>query len=181
MQLEQLILDRNIGTPWLCNELSNANQSGKEYTPKRETVERIRQLRIGQTISEEHRAAISERLTGRKLSPEHAAKARVAALGRVNTLEHNRKISEANKGKVFSEETRAKMSESAKVKVFTEEHRKNLSLARQNREMSPETIEKARLARMKPVEVNGIEYRSISDAAEANSMTVKMIFDRLNS
>lgn len=181
MRLEQLILDVNVDTPWLCNINTNANQCGKPYVPNPETVERIRQLRIGQTVSQEHRDAISETLTGRKLSPEHAAKTKVAALGRINKPEHNHKISEANKGRVFSEETKAKMSESAKVKVFTEGHRRNIGLASLGRKRSPESIEKSRIGIMKPVEVNGIQYRSIGEASEANNMTVKMMFDRLNS
>jgi hypothetical protein len=83
----------------------------------------LRTLRVGKTISEEHKQKISQCGLGRKNSPETIEKMRNAKLGKKHTEEAKMKMSEAKKGKSnnlkgrkHSEETKMKMSESRRGK-----------------------------------------------------------------
>lgn len=98
-----------------------------------------------------------------------------------NTPEHNANISKARTGMKHTEESKQKMSESGKVKIFTEEHRTNLSKALAGKQVSDNTKTALETARKKPVEINGVVYDTITEAAQALNMTVRVMGSRLDS
>ena len=85
---------------------------GKQHTP--ETIERIRQQKIGKSVnkgahlSPEKRAKISAALTGRKLSEETKLKIGNSCRGKKNPA-----ISKALTGRVVSMESRGKLRQAA--------------------------------------------------------------------
>lgn len=79
-----------------------------------ETIEKIRQAKLGTKHSIEFKEAMSKRLKGISLSEEHKSKIGLANKGRKASIETKMKLSEAHKGIKQSEESKRKRSESIK-------------------------------------------------------------------
>ena len=77
--------------------LGGEGLSGYRHTD--EAKERMRQLKIGQSLDEAHRRKLSDALKGKPKSAEH-----------------NRKMTELKRGRVYSEETRQKLRDAIKGK-----------------------------------------------------------------
>lgn len=184
LNIEQAFIDEWFGTTAICNLAQDARSSGIGYIPKPETIERIRQANIGKPKSEAHRASISRTLMGRPVQPHVAEMLRSMNKGKIFSDETRKKMSLSGKGKVFSLETRQRMSEAVKRKPpVTMETRLKLSLARKGKPAirTEKGLEALRLARIKPVSVEGTHYESIKLAAETLGLTIKVISNRLNS
>lgn len=80
-----------------------------------ETIEKIRQSKIGTKHSMEFKEAMSKRLKGVPLSEEHKSKIGLANKGRKASKETRRKLSESHKGIKQSEGSRKRKSESIKL------------------------------------------------------------------
>ena len=94
---------------------------------------RMRGLRKGRKLSEEHKASLMKSITGRVCSDETRSKISESHKGKKHTEETRRKQSEAKKGKAGikpSEETKKRMSEAKKGRVFSEEHKLKLREAK---------------------------------------------------
>jgi hypothetical protein len=95
---------------------------------------KISNSKMGHTVSESARKAISERMKGKQYSKGHKV-----------PYESRKILSAINTGKIASDETKRKMSEShkgnqcAKGYKFSVEQRKNVSLANKGRKMPDKT------------------------------------------
>ena len=85
------------------------------FTHNPETIEKIRQAKIGTKHSIEFREAMSKRLKGVPLSEEHKSKIGLANKGRRASETTRKKLSESHKGISQSEESKRKRSESIKL------------------------------------------------------------------
>lgn len=80
-----------------------------------ETIEKIRQAKLGYKHSQEFKDNMSKRLKGVPLSQDHKNKIGLANSGRKASEETKRKLSEAHKGISQSEETKRKRSETIRL------------------------------------------------------------------
>jgi group I intron endonuclease len=166
---EQEILDQYLPLGKLFNKQPDARQAGGGVSPTQETRdkisaankglerslvtrERIRQVKLGVPRSEEMREFLRRRQTG----------------------------------KVLSEETRRKMSDAhrgVKKPPRQAEHVEKLRLARLGSRHSRESIEAIRAAakNSRSVVVEGISFRSISEAARYHGIDHKTVRWRLGS
>jgi len=91
------------------------------------------------------------------------------------------RISKANTGRVKSLETRAQMSASHMGLGHTEETRAKMSATRKGRKFSPEHKAKLGKHNCRRMSIDGVEYRSGSDAAKAVGLSVQSTLDRCRS
>jgi hypothetical protein len=178
---EQAILNAYSDTGLLCNVAIDARASATGTAMTMAHKAKLIEANTGVPKSEEHRAAISNTLTGRKLSEEHAAKARAARIGSVNSEEHKAKISATLKGVPKTEEAKQKMKDAKLGKSLSEEHRAKLSEVRTGTKRSDECKAKLSAAGKVPVEVEGVRYPGMTEAAIANGMSLKMVITRIKS
>lgn len=80
-----------------------------------ETIEKIRQSKIGTRHSYEFKKAMSKRLKGVPLSAEHKSKIGLANKGKIASEETRKKLAESHKGIFQSEDTKRKRSESIRL------------------------------------------------------------------
>lgn len=123
----------------LCVNLADGGCGGCGK-PSPETIEKIRDARLGRKHSDETKRKISEaekgekhHMYGKHLSEETKRKLSISQTGRKLSEETKRKLSEANKGKRFSEEHREKLSISHKGKHHSEETKRKMSESAKNR------------------------------------------------
>ena len=99
------------------HRLTNATDGGEGVLGQvvsLETRERLRQANLGNKLSPETRAKISDALKGRKQSKEHVEKSRQVRIGHAVSPETRIKIGLAGRGRKASIETRKKISEANK-------------------------------------------------------------------
>lgn len=104
----------------LCVNIADGGDGGcRKHSP--ETIEKIRDARLGRKHSDETKRKLSEankgeknHMYGKHLSEETKRKLSEANKGKRLSEEHREKLSISHKGKRFSDETKRKMSESAK-------------------------------------------------------------------
>jgi|ERR1035437_904393 group I intron endonuclease len=137
-------------------------------TKSREEAFKIEQelLDINRSTGNLFNIAIDAKIStkGRSISPEHKEAFRKANTGRPMSPELKEKLLQLNIGKVVSEETRAKLSVYRKGKPRPKEELNNFIETRRNNS--------------KPVEINGVEYRSIPDAADNLGLTYHQVYNR---
>lgn len=108
---------------------------------------KIKKSMIGRVITDEHKKKIKERLTGKRKTPEHIEKMRIALTGKVHgkmSDETKKKLSLAKIGHDVSQETREKLRKFNLGKISKTKGTK----------MSPESIEKNRMAHLGQVAWN---------------------------
>lgn len=86
--------------------------------------------------------------------------------------EGKRKLSELKTGVKMSDDARAKMSAFQRGKIISEEQRIKMSEALKGRTKNPEHVRKVAESHFKPVSFNGVEYKSISEFASANNLSM---------
>ncbi len=198
--VEQMLIGEFYESRLLANAAKDARQSYKGLPISDETREKMRQSKLGNKYS-----------LGRKLTEDHINKLSIAnkgnqyCLGRNHTEETKRKISEAQKGMVHrppgwhhTEESRRKMSEASVGRIFTDVHKQKLSEAAKIRPVDLDRIEKMRQGNIgkklseenkrkllektqHPVEVEGMIYPSIAEAARNSDLSPKGLARRLDS
>jgi len=97
---------------------------------------RLRGLRKGVKLTNEHREALLKSITGKVPSKETRDKIAKSNTGKKHSEETKAKMSELKKGKtgrIMSEETKKKISESNKGRIFSEQHKRNLIEAKRKR------------------------------------------------
>lgn len=100
--------------PNLIN-LTEGGDGCKGFIHYPETIEKIRQAKLGTCHSQEFKDNMSKRLKGVSLSQNHKNKIGLANKGRKASEETKKKLSEAHKGILQSEETKKKRSETIKL------------------------------------------------------------------
>lgn len=93
------------------NRNANISKANKGRKISEETKKKL-SISISETMTEEHRALLSEKCSGWQ-----------------HTVEAKQKIAEAGRGRVYSEETRKKIGEAHKGKAVSNETREKLRLA----------------------------------------------------
>ena len=112
-------------------------QKMKINASSEKNIERIKKLRIGIKLTDEHKKILLDYLTGRTVSEETRRKIAKSNTGKKHSDESKIKMSKAKKGKKghpHSEESKLKLSKAHKGRKFTEEHKKKLSEARRRRD-----------------------------------------------
>lgn len=171
-QFEQCILDEFQGVPELLNIASDARAAMHNVT--QETIEKLRQYRLGKPLSMETRQKLSEIRKNRTLDDEHRANVSKALIGHEVTEETKQKLREKAKERFLDPEFLAKHKEACKNRIMSDEAKerlKQVGLQYRNSEEGKNfhsqgglaTAEKLR----KPVNAGGIIYPSITDAAKA--------------
>jgi hypothetical protein len=94
-----------------------------------------------------------------------------SCLGFKHSEKSRLKLSESSKGKIISEDTKEKMRNAKLGRKLSKELKEKIGLSHIGKVNSKETREKLRVAAMKQVSFNGIEYRSVKDAAFALGIT----------
>ena len=124
-------------------EKKKTERIGFKHSP--ESIQKIKEARARQVITEEHKKNISKKLKGRigikgrKLSKEHieaiikARKNIATERGYYHSEETKKKISESQKGKIITDECKQKMAKSRENRILTKEHKSNLSKAGRKR------------------------------------------------
>jgi group I intron endonuclease len=102
-----------------------------------ETLEKIRQTRIGHRVSEETRKKIGDANRGKIRSEEVKKRNGDSRRGKHLSEETCRKLSEVRKGHLVSEETRRKISESEKGKIVSEETKLKIGLSHKGKSRPP--------------------------------------------
>lgn len=85
------------------------------FIHKPETIEKLRQAKLGTKHSVEFKKNMSNRLKGVPLSEEHKRKIGLSNMGRIASENTRKKLSESHKGIPQSENTKKKRSESIKL------------------------------------------------------------------
>lgn len=101
------------------NRNANISKANKGRVISEETKKKL-SISISKTMTEEHRALLSEKCSGWQ-----------------HTLEAKRKIAEAGRGKIYSEESRKKIGMAQKDKVVSQETREKLRLANLGKKRGP--------------------------------------------
>lgn len=172
----------------ICKKIRNSNSGNKPWNYGKAGTYKM---------TEEFGRKISERLTGHTVSEETKKKIGDANRGRQVSDETKEKISKSNTGKKMPEKTdewkqqhskfmkvnnpmfwythtkdsRKKMSEANKGIPKSREHRKKLSEA--NKGKKP--------VNSKPVEINGVIYESMTDAAIKTGINMSTLRNRIKS
>lgn len=150
---EQSIINEHIGNPLLLNVVLDVNEG----------------VPCGWNHSEETKQLLREQKLGTKASDETKQKMSQSAMGNQNGLgyrhsdERKEKISQALIGRPVSEETREKMRQ---AQVGRTPHENTLNRIISSRQ---------------PIVANGIEYSSISEAAQAFGIQTGTVHNRLKS
>ena len=97
------------------NRAANISKANKGRTISNETRQKISES-VSKTMTEEHRALLSEKCSGWQHTEKARLKIAQAGMGRVYSEETKRKIGAAQKGKVVSESTRQKLREAVQGK-----------------------------------------------------------------
>lgn len=166
--LEQDILDHYLPQGVLFNKQAIARQSEGGTNPTEETREKISVANKGLERSLETRDRI-----------------RQAKLGVSRSEEMREFLRQRQTGKVLSEETRRKMSESRQGMMMpprSETHVENLRQARIGTRHSRSSIEAIRAGakNSRSVNIEGISFRSISEAARYHGIDHKTVRRRLD-
>lgn len=90
------------------NRRENISKANKGKAISEETKQKISKS-VSETMTEEHRALLSEKCSGWQHTAEAKQKIAEAGRGRVYSEESRKKIGAAQKGKVVSQETREKL------------------------------------------------------------------------
>jgi len=168
--LEQQLLDKFKNYEYLTNIATNAIYSG-----------------IGLKRSKELVDEIIKRNTGKKFSDETRKKMSIKRKLRIISEETKKKISLSNMNKCVSEDTRRKISLIRRGKKHSEACKQNMSIDKINKYKDPEfklkmldILSKAHAKNMKPISIDGITYRKISDAAIVFNLSPQTITSRIN-
>lgn len=199
-ELEQTLLDAFISSGLLANVSSKAKGLDHSLSNPDHVREQNRQRMLGNKLTQGRH---HDEETKRKIG--NANKGNQYCLGRILSEESRKKISEAQKGMVHrppgwhhTEEAKQKMSEVATGRIFTDEHKQKLSEAAKNRPVDLDRIEKMRQGNIgkklseenkrkllektqHPVEVEGVVYPSIAEAARNSDLSPKGLAKRLDS
>lgn len=90
------------------NRAANISKANKGRVISEETKQKL-SISVSKTMTEEHRALLSEKCSGWKHTEETKIKIAEAGKGRVYSEESRMKIGAAQRGKIVSEETRQKL------------------------------------------------------------------------
>jgi hypothetical protein len=90
------------------NRAANISKANKGRVISEETKKKL-SISVSKTMTEEHRALLSEKCSGWKHTEETKIKIAEAGKGRVYSEESRMKIGAAQRGKIVSEETRQKL------------------------------------------------------------------------
>lgn len=143
----------------------NQTNGGKGFSLKAHTLE--------------SRRKISESRTGIAFSDEHRRKIGLASRGRVIADETKERISAALSGRVVSEETRDKLRITASRRQHSAETRAKIGRAGRGRTLSQQALE--RRPSSKRCVAEGVEYRSLSEAAKALGTSVSGVRYRIDA
>lgn len=172
----------------ICKKISNSNVGNKPwnygksgtYTMPAEFGRKISESLAGHYVSEETKKKIGDANRGRKVSDETKKKISKSNTGnvmseRTNEWKHQHsefmKINNPMFWYTHTEDSCKKMSEANKGKSKSEEHRRKLSEA--NKGKKP--------ANSKKVEINGVVYESITDAAIKTQINMSTLRNRIKS
>lgn len=145
---------------------------GKKHS--KETIEKMRRVKLGKKHTDEHKAKIS-------------AKLRTMDIKRVHSEETRKRMSEIAKNRYFSKETRDKISKALKGKKHSEEAKRKMSEARKGKAISDDVKEKIsntkkrkfseeEESRIRQLIDEGVSYRKIGKMFGCSHMTITRRF-----
>jgi hypothetical protein len=141
-EIERIAYWRALGI-----DLVNLTAGGDgSLEPSDQTRELMRQRKLGKTLTEEHKARISESTRAALSSPEVRAKISAGLKIAVQRPDVMQKLLHASRSQVRTPEHNAKIAAAHKGKKLSPEHAEKSRMASVGRKQPPEEIERRRLA-----------------------------------